>query len=255
MSIWGKIIGGTVGFFALGGPLGALMGLAAGHLLDQTIKSRRPAGVHGPDAGHAGHAVDLQLAFTVAVIALVAKLAKADGRVTRDEVSAFKRVFPIPESAMPHVSRIFDEAKASADGYDAYARQIASLLGGRKAVLEDLLGALLMVAHADGVYHPAERAIIADVGRIFGFSQADTRRLEGMFTATGSQVDPYEVLGLSPDASDAEVRKAYRKLLQENHPDRVTAQGLPEEFIEVANRKMAEINAAHDRIKAERGLN
>ncbi len=255
MSIWGKVIGGTVGFFALGGPLGALMGLAAGHLVDQTMKSRRPAVTHEHAAEAVDHATDLQLAFTIAVIALVAKLAKADGRVTSDEVQALKRVFPIPESATPHVARIFDEAKASPDGYEAYARQIAMLLGRREAVLEDLLGALLMVAHVDGVYHPAERAMVADIGRIFGFSLSDIRRLEGMFMETGARSDPYEVLGLAPQASDAEVKAAYRKLLRQNHPDRVTAQGLPEEFIEVANRKMAEINAAHDRIKAERGLN
>lgn len=255
MSIWGKIIGGTVGFFALGGPLGALMGLAAGHLVDQTMKSRSPAGSHEHAAEAVDHAADLQLAFTVAVIALVAKLAKADGRVTRDEVQALKRVCPIPDSVTPHVARIFDEAKASPDGYEAYARQIAALLGRRRAVLEDLLGALLMVAHVDGVYHPAERAMVADIGRIFGFGPSDIRRLEGMFMETGTRSDPYEVLGLLPEASDAEVKAAYRKLLRENHPDRVTAQGLPEEFIEVANRKMAEINAAHDRIKAERGLN
>ena len=251
MSVWGKVIGGTVGFFALGGPLGALMGIAAGHLLDQTLKGKRPA------VTHQGSSTDeLQVAFTLAVIALVAKLAKADGRVTRDEVQALKRVLPIPESASADVGRIFNAAKESSDGYESYARQIASLLGHSRAVREDLLGALLMVAHVDGHYHAAERVIINDVGRIFGFSAADIRRLEGMFTATGETVgDPYEILGVSAESSDRDVKAAYRKLLQENHPDRVTAQGLPEEFIEVANRKMAEINAAWDRIKKERGLN
>ncbi len=250
MGVWGKIIGGTVGFFALGGPLGALMGMAAGHIIDRTVASRRPAGTRqdAPDTE------SLQLAFTVAVIALAAKLAKADGRVTRDEVEALKRVVPIPEGGTAHVARIFDEAKASADGYESYARQIATLLHGRVAVLEDLLGALLMIAHVDGTYHPSERAMIIDIGRIFGFSQADVKRLEDMFTPTAAGSDPYEVLGLTSGASDAEVKAAYRRLLRENHPDSVIAQGLPEEFIEVANRKMAEINAAHDRIKAQRGL-
>ncbi len=251
MSVWGKIIGGTIGFFALGGPLGALMGLAAGHLVDQTLRGRRPA------VTHQGSSTDeLQVAFTLAVIALVAKLAKADGRVTQDEVQALKRVLPVPKSASGDVGRIFNAAKESAEGYESYARQIASLLSHSRAVREDLLGALLMVAHVDGHYHAAERAIINDVGRIFGFSPADMRRLEGMFAATGdTSGNPYEILGVSAEASDRDVKAAYRKLLQENHPDRVTAQGLPEEFIEVANRKMAEINAAWDRIKKERGLN
>ncbi len=251
MSVWGKIIGGTVGFFALGGPLGALMGLAAGHLVDQTLKGKKPAVTHGNSSTD-----ELQVAFTLAVIALGAKLAKADGRVTRDEVEALKRVLPVPKSAMADVARIFNAAKESADGYESYAHQIAALLGDARAVREDLLGALLMVAHVDGHYHAAERTIINDVGRIFGFSPTDMRRLEGMFTVTGETAgDPYEILGVSAETSDRDVKAAYRKLLRENHPDRVTAQGLPEEFIEVANRKMAEINAAWDRIKKERGLN
>ena len=250
MSVWGKVIGGTLGF-ALGGPLGGLMGLAAGHLVDQTKRAKRPA------VTHRGSTTDeLQVAFTLAVIALGAKLAKADGRVTRDEVEALKKVVPVPQSEMADVARIFNAARESADGYEPYAHQIAALLGHSRAVKEDLLGALLMVAHIDGHYHAAERAIIHGVGRIFGFSPADMRRLEGMFAASGTTAgDPYEVLGVSAAASDRDVKAVYRKLLQENHPDRVTAQGLPEEFIEVANRKMAEINAAWDRIKKERGLN
>ena len=254
MSVWGKIIGGAVGFFAMGGPLGALLGVAAGHLIDQTVKSR------GDPAGE-GRAArpdreELQVAFTIAVIALAAKLAKADGRVTRNEVAALRRVFPIPDEAKDHAGRIFDEAKKSPEGFEPYARQIATLLRGRPAVLEDLLGALLMIAHSDGSYHPSERAAIAEIGRIFGFGPADVRRIENTFVAGGATTgaDPYEVLGLSGSATDAEVRRVYRKLLRENHPDRAIAQGLPKEFVEVANKKMAEINAAYDRIKAERGL-
>jgi DnaJ like chaperone protein len=255
VSIWGKLIGGTVGFFALGGPLGALLGVAAGHLYDQTRKAQT-AQLGGEGAGPRLGRDALQVAFTVAVIALAAKLAKADGQVTRDEVATLKRIFHIPEIAGSQIGQIFNEAKKSTDGFEPYAKQIATLLRNNRPVLEDLLGALLMIAHADGVYHPAERAYIAQVGYIFGFSAADIRRIESTFIAGGSSsaTDPYEVLGITGKASDAEVKSAYRKLLQENHPDKVMAQGLPEEFIEVANKKMAEINAAYDRVKAERNL-
>ena len=239
----------------MGGPLGALLGVAAGHLLDQTAKSYGSSPADEGTASRLGRD-DLQAAFTVSVIALAAKLAKADGRVTRDEVATFKRVFHVPGEASGHVGRIFDEAKMSPEDFEPYARQIAMLLRGRPAVLEDLLGALLMIAHSDGSYHPSERATIAEVGRIFGFGPADVHRIESTFIAGGaaSETDPYEVLGLSRSATDAEVKRVFRKLLRENHPDKVVAQGLPEEFVDVANKKMAEINAAYDRIKTERGL-
>lgn len=251
MSILGKIIGGTLGF-AIGGPLGAILGAAAGHVAD-----RKGAFGGGGDAPRIKAPRErLQVAFTVAVVTLAAKLAKVDGQVTRDEVSTLKRIFHIPESASGEIGAIFNEAKKDSEGFEPYARQIAMLLRGNPAVLEDLLGALLMVAHADGVYHPKERAYITEVGRIFGFSPDHIRRIESTFISGGSadETDPYEVLGVTSKASDSEVKSAYRKLLQENHPDKLMSQGLPEEFIEVANKKMAEINAAYDRIKTERNL-
>lgn len=252
MSIWGKIIGGTLGF-ALGGPLGAMVGAAAGHFVDRGRKTAETlvgGRIHCPRER-------LQYAFTVAVIALAAKLAKADGQVTRDEVATLKRIFRIPDDATAQIGAIFNEARKDASGFEPYARQIALLFRNDKAVLEELLAALLMIAHSDGVYHPKERAYISEVAKIFGFSEDDLRRIEGIFIhgATASETDPYEVLGVAKNASDEAVKKAYRNLLRENHPDRLIAQGLPEEFIEIANKKMAGINVAYDRIKAERNLN
>ena len=252
MSIWGKIAGGAAGF-AMGGPLGAILGLAAGHLLDQSLKARRAMGEGGPPP--LGRE-DRQVAFTAAVVALAAKLAKADGQVTRDEVATLKRVFQLPDEAAPEVARIFNRVRTDAEGFEPYARQVAGLLQGNKQVLEELLGALLMIAHADGVYHPAERAYIAQVAQIFGFSGPELRRIESTFLAsrTPDEDDPYEVLGVAADAPDDAVKAAHRKLLRDYHPDKLIAQGLPEEFIEVANRKMARINAAWDRIKTARRL-
>ncbi len=249
MSIWGKIIGGTLGF-ALGGPLGALVGAAAGHFVD---KGRRAA--EAVTGGHIrGPRERLQYAFTVAVIALAAKLAKADGHVTRDEVATLKRIFHIPDDATAQIGAIFNEARKDASGFQPYARQIALLFRNDKAVLEELLAALLMIAHSDGVYHPKERAYISEVAKIFGFDDDNLRRIEGVFIhgAKASDTNPYEVLGVSHKANDEEIKTAYRTLLRENHPDRLIAQGLPEEFIEIANKKMAGINVAYDRIKSER---
>ncbi|TCS62124.1 TerB family tellurite resistance protein [Varunaivibrio sulfuroxidans] len=249
MSIWGKMIGGVAGF-ALGGPLGALLGAAAGHAVD---KMRAGAELpHGDGHSEAG-AATRQVAFTIAVIALSAKMAKADGRVTRDEIRAFKEVFRIPPQEMKNVGRIFDQAKTDTAGYEVYARQIAAMFRDQPAVLEELLGGLFHIAKADGVVHPSELEFITNIARIFGFDPSVVERLRAAFTA-GAGADPYGVLGVPREASDQDVKNAYRKLIRENHPDKLMAQGLPEEFIELANEKMTAINGAYDTIKKERGL-
>ncbi len=239
MSIWGKVIGGVAGF-ALGGPLGALVGAMAGHALD---KSRT-----GPSS-----AADKQVAFTLAVIVLSAKMAKADGEVTRDEVDAFKNIFHIPADEMAGVGEIFDEARKDSRGFEPYAEQVGALFAHDPAVLEELLGGLFHIAMADGVMHPNELEFLQNVAAIFGFSGHDFERLRAGFV-DGGDADAYEILGLSRDATDAEVKKTYRKLTLENHPDKLMAQGLPQEFVDLANEKMAAINAAYDRIEKERGL-
>ena len=254
MSIWGKIIGGVIGF-GIGGPIGALIGAAAGHFAVDRKSGDTPwprVEYQSPWSREAR-----QVAFSVALVALAAKLAKSDGQVTRHEVEALKRIFRIPRDASGQVGAIFNEAKKDALGFEPYAKQIAQILGGNRQMLEELLAALLMIAHADGQYHQAEREYVAAVARIFGFGAAELHRIESTFVtgAAAPQSDPYEILGVKRQASDQEIKAAHRKLLRENHPDAMMAQGLPEDFIAVANKKMAEINAAWDRIKKERGLN
>lgn len=257
MGIWGKIVGGAIGF-GFGGPMGALLGALAGHIaVDKRAADAREREAHERRLA-AGHgAEERRYAFAVAVVALSAKLAKADGRVSRDEVAAIKSVFRIPASESAAVAAIFNEARREAAGFEPYAEQIAEIFAGRRELLEELLGALLMVAHADGVYHPEERRLLERAAAIFGFGEAAFRRIEATFTRSiaRDEGDPYEVLGLTADAGDAEVKAAHRRLVRENHPDRLAAQGLPEDFVEVANKKMAEVNAAWDRIKKARGLN
>jgi len=242
MSVWGKLLGGAAGF-AIGGPLGAILGAVAGHAVDRMRKGRnRPQ-----------TAAERQIAFTAAVVVLGAKMAKADGRVTRDEVSAFKRVFRIPESESVDVGRLFNEARTDAKGFEPYARQIADLLAHQPAVLEELLEGLFLVAKADGMLHQAEVEFLRQVAHIFGLSSVEFERILTRHSS-GDHADPFEILGIPPHASDTEVKTAYRQQTRENHPDRLVAQGLPKEFIDLATAKMATINTAYDRICKSRGM-
>ncbi len=238
MSIWGKVIGGGVGF-ALGGPLGALLGAFAGHAMD---KARTAA----PST------FDRQVAFTLAVIVLAAKMAKADGRVTPDEVEAFKQVFHIPPGEMKNVGRLFDEARDDAEGYEPYAQQIAAMFAHDPAVLEELLSGLFHIAKADGTVDAAELKFLGRVAAIFGFDERAFARIRAAELGP-DEADPYQILGLTRDASDGEIKKAYHGLTRDYHPDTLIAQGLPQEFIDLANEKMAAINGAHDRIQKSRG--
>jgi len=245
MSIWGKIVGGAAGF-ALGGPIGALVGAAAGHAVDRLAQSG-PA-PEGPESRENTR----RIAFTIGVVALGAKMAKADGVVTRDEVDAFKRVFRIPPEEEASVARIFNMARRDSAGFEVYARQIADLFQDGHPVLEELLSCLMHIAQADGTIHEAELAYLRQVADIFGLSETDFERLRASELGP-DEGDPYTILGVEPGADDETVRAAYRRLVRENHPDRLIAQGLPQEFVDVANEKLATINAAYDRLRERRG--
>ncbi len=247
MSIWGKLVGGFAGF-ALGGPLGALLGAVAGHLMVDKTRGGTAISSSRPDT-----LADRQVAFTVAVIALGAKMAKADGHVSREEIRAFREVFRIPPQEVEAVGRLFNEAKSDPGGFEPYAVQIAELFAQQPAVLEELLGGLFHIARATGGVNAAELNYLARVARIFGFDQPAFERIRASHVGV-EEADPYQVLGLSPSATDAEIKSAYRNLIRANHPDRLVAQGMPQEFIDVATDKMATINAAYDRIEKDREL-
>ncbi|SBV99774.1 DnaJ-like protein DjlA [uncultured Alphaproteobacteria bacterium] len=260
MSIWGKIIGGMAGF-SLGGPLGALLGAAIGHAVDKRIASGE-AHTLPPwmDAGAAHTEQQRQVAFTLAVIGLAAKMAKVDGVVTRAEIDAFKRLFQIPQHDMAKVGAMFDQARQTADGFEPYALQIAQLFHDSPAVLEELLHALFLIAQADGDLHPSEAAFLARVAQIFGFSPAHFETIRARARAGGASgarpagEDPYAVLGLARSATDQEIKDTYRRLIRENHPDLLIAKGMPPELVANANATMAAINAAFEDIKRQRGL-
>jgi DnaJ like chaperone protein len=250
MSIWGKIIGGVAGF-ALGGPLGALLGAIAGHAADMRIDQAEP---EGEDQSLDDRSATRQIAFTIAVIVLGAKMAKADGVVSRAEVAAFKEVFQVPPHELKNVARLFDRAKTDPAGFEPYAKQIARMFRKDHPVLEELLDGLFHIAKADGGVHDAEISYLKSVSAIFGFNEADFARIrEGHLGA--DKADPYTILGTTRLASNEEIKAAWRKLVRDTHPDKLMAQGMPREFIDMANEKLATINAAYDKIAKERGIN
>ena len=193
-----------------------------------------------------------QVAFTVGVIALGAKMAKADGVVSAREIEAFKQVFSVSDEELPNVARVFNMAKRDVAGFDSYARQLARLFKDRKEVLENVLDDLFHIAKADDVVHPAELAFLETVASEFGFDEDCFSRIKARHVIDG--VDPYLILGIGRDASNHEIKRHYRILVAEIHPDRLIAQGLPEEAVEVANKTLATINAAFDDIAKARGI-
>lgn len=241
MSVWGTLVGGATGL-VLGGPLGALLGALGGYA---AVKS-------GNGAGESGDGTR-SISFTIGVIALGAKMAKADGAVTIDEVTAFREVFHVPDEELKHVSRLFDRAKREATGFEPYAQQLARLFRDNKTVLEELLDALFHIAKADNVIHPAEDEFLFHVARIFGFDRAEFDRIRAGHVGVGD-ADPYRVLGIARSATDDAVKVRYRQLVREHHPDTLVAQGLPQEFVDLANEKLAAINDAWDRVRKHRGL-
>jgi DnaJ like chaperone protein len=192
------------------------------------------------------------IAFTIAVIALSAKMARVDGIVSPLEMQAFKQVFQTAPEEERNVKRVFDLAKQDVAGYASYADEIARLLEDDKKLLQDVLEGLMYVAAVDGALHPEEDAFLADVARRFGFSPSEFRFFRARFVADHG--NPYDALRLNPQATDEEIKRQYRKLVADNHPDKLMGRGVPAEFVEIATRKLAAINAAYDVIAKERGL-
>ncbi|TVP74335.1 MAG: molecular chaperone DjiA [Rhodobacteraceae bacterium] len=189
------------------------------------------------------------VAFTIAVIALGAKLAKADGQVTRGEVSAFRRVFYIAPEDERDAARVFNLARQDVAGYDLYARKIAAMFAPGDPVLVDLMEGLFEVAMADNGFHPQEEAFLAETARIFGLTERCFRCLRARFVGD-LPADPYEVLDVSADAPLGEIRDAYRAAVRETHPDRLAARGVPPEAVAIAEHRLRDLNAAWEEIRA-----
>lgn len=191
------------------------------------------------------------VAFTIAVIALGAKMAKADGRVTRNEVAAFREVFTIPPAEEANAARVFDLARQDVAGFEDYARRISRMFRGDDAPLCDLMEGLFFIAVADGAYHPAEDAFLSRVAGIFGLTEREFRTLRARFVPDATP-DPYAVLGVEPDDDLEAIRRVWRAEVRESHPDRMQARGVPQEAIRLAEKRLIAVNAAWEQIVAER---
>ena len=245
MSVWGKIIGATAGF-ALGGPMGAMLGIMVGGTFDRKIRHFKSSNQISNE--------DKKKIFALSVIVLSAKIAKADGKVTNDEIYAFKEKFNIPDSEITEVGKIFNEAKKTKDGYKEIANQVGSLFLDNKFLLEELLNNLFYIAESDGVTSNEEIKILKSISSSFGMTENDFQRILHS-RLNNKKSDPYKILSVSRDDDDLTIRKRWIELSKEHHPDNLIAKGLPKEFIDQANDELSSINLAYDKIKAQRELN
>jgi DnaJ like chaperone protein len=187
------------------------------------------------------------VAFTIAVIALGAKMAKADGLVTKDEVAAFRQVFHIAERDEAQAARVFNLARQDVAGYEVYANTVAAMFKDDMPVMENLVEGLFHIAMADGQYHPAEDDFVHTVAQKFDISEPAFRAMRTRF-APDAPPDAYDVLGVTPETPLEEVRKIWRQKIRETHPDILMAKGLPEEAITMATKKMIAVNEAWEEI-------
>ncbi len=187
------------------------------------------------------------VAFTIAVIALGAKMAKADGLVTRNEVAAFREVFYIPKEEEENTARLFNLARQDVAGFEDYAQRVAAMFERTDGTLCDLMEGLFYIAVADGSYHPQEDDFLARVARIFGLPEREFKALRARFVPD-AEPDPYDVLGVDPDADLDSIRQVWRQLVRESHPDRMMARGVPEEAVKMAEKRLIAINRAWELI-------
>jgi len=240
MSIWGKLLAGTFGF-ALGGPIGALLGVIAGHSVDKirSQSSTYQANIETP-----------QEIITIGIIILSAKLAKADGQVTTDEIKAFREKFKIPPDFQSDVGKIFNEAKKSTDDFHQYAQQLGMLFRGQTQVLEQIINLLFFIAEADGEISNPEINFIENCAKYFGLNRVQYESIQSIWL--DKQSNPYKILGVSKEASDSEIRNTWIKLNKELHPDQLRSQGVPQELIIKSEDRLSVINQAYDKIKSLR---
>jgi len=236
MSIWGSLLGGVIGF-SFGGPFGALLGSFLGGKLSKLNSSKI-----------IGNQQNSQEVFALSLIILSAKLSKADGHVSKEELMAVKDKLQIPDSEIDQVAKIFNKAKDESTGYEPYAKQIAEIFRGNLNVLEEVINILFYIAEADGHVSNEEETMIANIAYIFGLSQKQYQSIKES-RKTSDKLNPYIVLESQPTDDLKTIRKNYIKLSKEHHPDLLISKGVPVEVINESKNKMRSINAAWDQVQ------
>ncbi len=265
MSWWGKLVGGAFGLM-VGGPLGAVLGAALGHSFDRGLN-----GIEGP-LGGAGSQERAQAAFFTATFSCMGHLAKADGKVSSSEIQLAEAVIQkmqLTPDQREAAIRLFNQGKQSDFDLDGTLRQFRDECRRRTNVIQMFIEIQLQAAYADGDLDQAEEQLLLHMCTILGIPEQRFRLLERMLRggqrsqqrAGGgakaqdgmSLADAYEILGVSRDASDDEVKKAYRRLMSQHHPDKLVSKGLPDEMVEMAKSKSQDISLAYERIREARG--
>ena len=238
MSIWGSLIGGMVGF-SLGGPFGMLLGSLIGGKI-----SRARSG----STGNFGAFAQPQQIFALSLIVLSAKLSKADGQVSKEELIAVRDKLKIPENEIEQVGKIFNKAKQESAGYEPYAQQIAQIYKNNPNALEEVINILFYIAESDGNVSKSELDMMQHIAQIFGLNQSQFNSIKES-RKSSDKLNPYIVLGTSPEEDLQTIRKKYLQLSKENHPDMLISKGVPQEVIEESKKKMRAINSAWDQIQ------
>ena len=236
MSIWGSLIGGMVGF-SLGGPFGMLLGSIIGGKVSRAKSAGGFRSFRQP-----------QQVFALSLIVLSAKLSKADGSVSREELVAVKDKLKIPENELDQVGKIFNQAKTEAAGYEPYAQQIAQIYKKNSQVLEEVINILFYIAEADGHISETELNMIEHIAQIFGLSSSQYNSIKES-RKSSDKLNTYVVLESKSDDDLQVIRKRYLKLSKEHHPDLLLSKGVPEEVIEESKKKMRAINSAWDQVQ------
>lgn len=264
MNVWGKLIGGFLGYM-MGGFFGALIGAVLGHQFDRGMANF--SGDFSAGLGGLSH-VEIQRAFFEATFSVMGTVAKADGRVSEKEIALARQIMMrmgLPESARREARALFSHGKQV--DFDLAAMLARFHYATRRArnLRQMFIEIQLHAAYADGELNPAEKKLLLTICSELGFSTLEFDRLDAMVraeqhAATGGKVeqvsldDAYAILNISSKANDAEVKRAYRKLINQHHPDKLVAKGLPAEMMKLAEEKTHEIRASYDRIREARGI-
>lgn len=262
MSWWGTLLGGAFGYM-VGGPLGALLGAVLGRNLDKGMQ-----GLSGGELPEPGARERVQTAFFTATFSVMGHVAKADGRVSEDEIAMARAVMDqmdLGHQLRQTAIRLFNQGKRPGFPLDQVLEQFRRECHRRHTLLQMFLEIQLQAAYADGRFDPAEERLLLHISRRLGFDDSLLRHLEARIRAEHQQAgagrqagrslqEAYAILDVSPASSDAEVKKAYRRLLSQHHPDKLVAKGLPEEMMKIAAQKTHEIRQAYEQIKEARGF-